>query len=193
MDRQKPSLCGTIATTHRLATDDDVLLWSYGEVAVKSRANASQFELRSTLCDQCIFGSAQHLSCACGKYRGECCSGMVCDTCYVTVSSADARWARLGHITLRAKIPHPLADGDETLSVFPVIPAAFRDSENGPGLCAQYESILDLSEAAAIAQAIDRLICLIFPLALQAVGWNLSDQLALTRAVALARRENHFN
>ncbi len=56
-----------------------------------------------------IFGPEQDFLCACGALRGRARWGEVCDACGVELARSARRRSRIGHLTLPARVLHPIA------------------------------------------------------------------------------------
>jgi DNA-directed RNA polymerase subunit beta' len=91
-----------------LASPEDVLAWSHGEVRQPTTFNArsGRPEPGGLFCES-IFGPVQNWACRCGKYRGNRYEGVTCERCHVTVLHSRARRQRAGHINLAAPVVHP--------------------------------------------------------------------------------------
>jgi len=115
------------------ATNRDIRSWSFGLVNAQRESGATDWEKqKGTLDDQRIFGPLRDLECACGKYKGPRCQGMICDRCGVKVTTPDVREKRFGHIELPEEIRHPWTD-EGKLATFPVLPAVFLERAEGLG------------------------------------------------------------
>jgi hypothetical protein len=101
------------ALSVRLATPQDIRNWSYGEVKKPETINnrTCRPEKDGLFCER-IFGPVMDLECACGKYRGNKYTEMVCDRCGVKVTHSRVRRRRCGHVELAVPVVHPwfLAD-----------------------------------------------------------------------------------
>ena len=67
-----------------LASPDDILGWSYGEVTKSETINYRTFraEPDGLFCEK-IFGPSKNYECYCGKYKKVRYKGIVCDKCGV--------------------------------------------------------------------------------------------------------------
>jgi len=84
-----------------LASTEDILGWSYGEVTKPETINYRTFKSeRDGLFDERIFGPTKNYECYCGKYKGIRYKGVICDKCGVEVTSNRVRRERMGHIKL---------------------------------------------------------------------------------------------
>ena len=91
----------------RLASPDDILNWSYGEVLKPETINyRTQKPERDGLFDERIFGPTKDWECYCGKYKRIRYRGIVCDKCGVEVTLSRVRRERMGHITLASPVAH---------------------------------------------------------------------------------------
>ena len=90
-----------------LATSQDVLSWSYGEVTKAETINYRTFkpEKDGLFCEK-IFGPVKDYECACGKYKRVRYKGVVCDRCGVQVTTSKVRRERMGHIELASPVAH---------------------------------------------------------------------------------------
>ncbi|MDO8435474.1 MAG: DNA-directed RNA polymerase subunit beta' [bacterium] len=91
----------------RLASPDEMLAWSHGEVTKPETINyRTQKPERDGLFDEKIFGPVKDWECACGKYKRLRYKGIICDKCGVEVTRAVVRRERMGHIKLVAPVAH---------------------------------------------------------------------------------------
>jgi len=91
----------------RLASPEDILSWSYGEVTRAETINyRTQKPEKEGLFSEQIFGPVKDYECACGKYKTARYKGIVCDRCGVEVTRSSVRRERMGHITLAAPVAH---------------------------------------------------------------------------------------
>jgi DNA-directed RNA polymerase subunit beta' len=90
-----------------IASDKDILKWSYGEVTKPETINyRTQKPERDGLFDERIFGPTRDYECYCGKYKKIRYKGVVCDKCGVEVTRSAVRRERMGHITLSVPVAH---------------------------------------------------------------------------------------
>ena len=90
-----------------LASPEDILSWSYGEVTKPETINyRTQKAEKDGLFSEKIFGPVKDYECSCGKYRRIRYKGIVCDKCGVEVTKASVRRERMGHIELAVPIAH---------------------------------------------------------------------------------------
>ena len=102
-----PNLKDFKAIRIKLASPDDILSWSYGEVTKPETINyRTQKPEKEGLFSEAIFGPTRDWECYCGKYRRIRYKGIVCDKCGVEVTRAIVRRERMGHITLAAPVSH---------------------------------------------------------------------------------------
>ena len=91
----------------QLASSDDILSWSYGEILKPETINyRSRKPERDGLFCQKIFGPVKDWQCACGKYKKLRYRGITCDRCGVEITRSLVRRERLGHINLAAPVTH---------------------------------------------------------------------------------------
>jgi len=90
-----------------LASPEQILDWSYGEVTKAETINYRTFkpEPDGLFCEK-IFGPTKNFECYCGKYRKVRYKGIVCDKCGVEVTTKDVRRERMGHINLVVPVMH---------------------------------------------------------------------------------------
>ncbi|MDD4989750.1 MAG: DNA-directed RNA polymerase subunit beta' [Candidatus Pacebacteria bacterium] len=91
----------------KLASPDDILKWSYGEVKKPETINyrTQRPEKDGLFCEK-IFGPSKDFECYCGKYKGIRFKGIVCDRCGVEVTRSSVRRDRMGHIKLATPVSH---------------------------------------------------------------------------------------
>jgi len=91
----------------KLASPDDILSWSYGEVTRPETINyrTQRFEKEGLFCEK-IFGPSKDWECYCGKYKRIRYKGIVCDKCGVEVTRSIVRRERMGHIKLATPVSH---------------------------------------------------------------------------------------
>lgn len=91
----------------KLASPDNILSWSYGEVTKPETINyRTQRAEKDGLFDERIFGPEKDYECYCGKYRKIRYKGVVCDRCGVEVTKSSVRRERMGHIKLAVPCSH---------------------------------------------------------------------------------------
>ena len=91
----------------KLASPEDVLSWSKGEVTKPETINyrTQRPEKDGLFCEK-VFGPTKDFECYCGKYKRVRYKGMVCDKCGVMVTKAQVRRERMGHIKLATPCSH---------------------------------------------------------------------------------------
>ena len=91
----------------RLASLEDILSWSKGEVTKPETINYRTFRAeKDGLFDEKIFGPTKDYECDCGKYKRMRYKGIVCDRCGVEITTSAVRRERMGHIKLASPIAH---------------------------------------------------------------------------------------
>ena len=91
----------------KVASPEDILAWSYGEVTKPETINyRTQRPEKEGLFSERIFGPTKDWECYCGKYRKIRYKGVVCDKCGVEVTRSIVRRERMGHIALAAPVMH---------------------------------------------------------------------------------------
>ena len=90
-----------------LASPDDIMSWSFGEVTKPETINYRRLrpEKDGLFCEA-IFGPTKDWQCYCGKYKNIRYKGVVCDKCGVEVTRTSVRRERMGHIELAAPVAH---------------------------------------------------------------------------------------
>jgi len=91
----------------KLASPDEILSWSYGEVTKPETINyrTQRPEKDGLFCEK-IFGPTKDYQCYCGKYKGVRYKGLICDRCGVEITRSWVRRERMGHIKLAAPVAH---------------------------------------------------------------------------------------
>ena len=91
----------------KLASPEDVLNWSHGEVLKPETINyrTQKSEKDGLFCEK-IFGPTKDYQCYCGKYKRIRYKGIICDRCGVEVTKAAVRRERMGHIKLATPVSH---------------------------------------------------------------------------------------
>ena len=90
-----------------LASPEQVMNWSYGEVTKPETINYRTLRPeKDGLFDERIFGPTKDWECFCGKYKKIRYKGVICDRCGVEVTSTKVRRERMGHIKLAAPVAH---------------------------------------------------------------------------------------
>jgi len=90
-----------------LASPDQVLSWSHGEVTKPETINYRTLkpERDGLFCEK-IFGPTKDWECHCGKYKRYRYKGIICDKCGVEVTRSKVRRERMGHIKLASPVSH---------------------------------------------------------------------------------------
>jgi DNA-directed RNA polymerase subunit beta' len=92
----------------KIASPEDILKWSYGEVIKPETINyRTQRPEKDGLFSERIFGPTKDWECYCGKYRKIRYKGTICDKCGVEVTRSSVRRERMGHISLAVPVVHP--------------------------------------------------------------------------------------
>jgi len=90
-----------------VASPEDVLSWSHGEVTKPETVNyrTQRAEPDGLFCER-IFGPTKNYQCFCGKYKGIRYAGVVCEKCGVEVTRSIVRRERMAHINLAVPVAH---------------------------------------------------------------------------------------
>lgn len=106
MDDQKPNF-NFSGLKIRIASPEDILVWSKGEVTKPETINYRTFRPeKDGLFDERIFGPTKDYECYCGKYKRIRYKGIICDRCGVEVTASVVRRERMGHIKLSTSVAH---------------------------------------------------------------------------------------
>lgn len=91
----------------KLASPEDILSWSFGEVTKPETINYRTFkpERDGLFCAK-IFGPISDYECLCGKFKRMKYRGVTCDKCGVEVIPSKVRRERMGHIVLATPVSH---------------------------------------------------------------------------------------
>ncbi len=91
----------------KIATAEDVVSWSHGEVRASETINYRTFkpERDGLFCGK-IFGPVHDYECICGKYKRMKHRGITCEKCGVEVIESKARRERMGNIKLASPVSH---------------------------------------------------------------------------------------
>jgi DNA-directed RNA polymerase subunit beta' len=91
----------------KLASPEDILNWSHGEVVRPETINyrTQRPEKEGLFCEK-IFGPTKDFECYCGKYKRIRYKGIICDRCGVEVTRSIVRRERMGHIKLAVPCSH---------------------------------------------------------------------------------------
>jgi DNA-directed RNA polymerase subunit beta' len=91
----------------KIASPEEILEWSYGEVTKPETINyRTQKPEKEGLFSESIFGPTKDWECYCGKYKRIRYKGIICDRCGVEVTRSIVRRERMGHIKLASPIAH---------------------------------------------------------------------------------------
>lgn len=91
----------------KIASPDDILSWSHGEVKKPETINYRSLKPeKDGLFDEKIFGPSKDYECYCGKYKRIRYKGIICDKCGVEVTESRVRRERMAHIKLAAPVAH---------------------------------------------------------------------------------------
>lgn len=90
-----------------IASSDDVLSWTHGEVKKPETINYRTFkpERDGLFCER-IFGPVKDWECSCGRYKKIKYKGITCERCGVEVTRSKVRRERMGHVELAAPVCH---------------------------------------------------------------------------------------
>jgi DNA-directed RNA polymerase subunit beta' len=104
---QENAMVDINSITISLASPDDILSRSYGEVTKPETINYRSFrpEKDGLFCEK-IFGPTRDWECFCGKYKRIRYKGIICDRCGVEVTQKAVRRERMGHIGLAVPVVH---------------------------------------------------------------------------------------
>ncbi|MGE4554800.1 MAG: DNA-directed RNA polymerase subunit beta' [Candidatus Paceibacterota bacterium] len=108
-DQREIKVADFEAIALRLASPEEILSWSYGEVTKAETINYRTYKPeREGLFSEQIFGPVKDFECACGKYKSTKFKGvsLVCDRCGVEVTRSYVRRERMGHIMLATPVAH---------------------------------------------------------------------------------------
>jgi len=108
-DQREIKVADFEALVLKLASPEEVLSWSYGEVTKAETINYRTYKPeREGLFSEQIFGPVKDFECACGKYKSSKFKGVsiVCDRCGVEVTRSYVRRERMGHIQLVTPVAH---------------------------------------------------------------------------------------
>lgn len=91
----------------KLASPEDILSWSKGEVIKAETINyRTQRPEKDGLFSERIFGPTKDFECYCGKYKKPRYKGIICDRCGVEITRSIVRRERMGHIKLASPVSH---------------------------------------------------------------------------------------
>ncbi|OGK62008.1 DNA-directed RNA polymerase subunit beta' [Candidatus Roizmanbacteria bacterium RIFOXYB2_FULL_38_10] len=104
---EEPNVIDFSGLRIRLASPEDILKWSKGEVTKPETINYRTFRAeKDGLFDERIFGPTKDYECYCGKYKRIRYKGIICDRCGVEITTSAVRRERMGHIKLATPISH---------------------------------------------------------------------------------------
>ncbi len=91
----------------RLASPEEIIKWSRGEVKKPETINYRTFkpEKDGLFCER-IFGPVKDWECGCGKYKKVKHRGITCDRCGVEITESKVRRERMGCIKLAVPVTH---------------------------------------------------------------------------------------
>jgi DNA-directed RNA polymerase subunit beta' len=91
----------------RLASPEEIMKWSKGEVKKPETINYRTFkpEKDGLFCER-IFGPVKDWECGCGKYKKVKHRGITCDRCGVEITESKVRRERMGCIKLAVPVTH---------------------------------------------------------------------------------------
>lgn len=137
-----------------LASVEDISQWSRGVVDNPDTLNYRTGKPKqSGLFCESIFGPVKNYECSCGKYKWVRYKWIVCDKCWVEVTSSRTRRTRMGHIELAS----------------PVVHARYKNSPSG-----WIHQILELS-----ANEIDKVLSFVKYIVLKPVSTDTKKKLQL--------------
>ncbi len=104
---EKPSFVNFDHLRISIASPDEIVSWSHGEIKKPETINYRTFKPeRSGLFCARIFGPIKDYECVCGKYKRMKFKGIICEKCGVEVTLTKVRRERMGHIPLAAPVAH---------------------------------------------------------------------------------------
>ena len=107
MDINKNDIHNFDAITVAIASPEQILSWSHGEVKKPETINyRTQKPERDGLFCERIFGPTKNWECYCGKYKRVRYKGVICEKCGVEVTRSHVRRERMGHIKLAVPVTH---------------------------------------------------------------------------------------
>jgi len=91
----------------RLASPEDILEWSHGSVETPDTINYRTWKPKKKwLFCEVIFGPVKNYECSCGKYKWVRYKWIVCEKCWVEVTTSRVRRERMWHIQLASPVVH---------------------------------------------------------------------------------------
>jgi DNA-directed RNA polymerase subunit beta' len=107
MLKQKQNLHNFDAISLSIASPEQILSWSHGEVKKPETINyRTQKPERDGLFCERIFGPTKNYECYCGKYKRVRYKGVICEKCGVEVTHSSVRRERMAHIKLAVPVTH---------------------------------------------------------------------------------------
>ncbi len=90
-----------------LASPEQIEAWSHGAVDNPDTINyrTGKPKMKGLFCES-IFWPVKNYECSCGKYKGVRYKGIVCERCWVEVTSSRVRRERMWHIELASPVVH---------------------------------------------------------------------------------------
>ncbi len=106
-DKKKDQYSGFDSVAISIASPDQILSWSHGEVKKPETINyrTQKPEKDGLFCER-IFGPTKNWECYCGKYKRIRYKGVICEKCGVEVTRSIVRRERMGHIKLAVPVTH---------------------------------------------------------------------------------------
>ena len=91
----------------KLASSEDIKEWSKWEITIPDTVNYRTWKPKEwwLFCEK-IFWPVKNYECSCGKYKWVRYKGIVCDRCWVEVTSTKVRRKNIGHIKLNSPLVH---------------------------------------------------------------------------------------
>lgn len=105
MDDQKPNI-NFSGLKIRIASPEDILTWSKGEVTKPETINYRTFRPQTVFLMSAFSDLPKIIECYCGKYKRIRYKGIICDRCGVEVTASVVRRERMGHIKLSTSVAH---------------------------------------------------------------------------------------
>lgn len=107
LDKKLTNLDNFDAISISVASPEEILSWSHGEVKKPETINyRTQKPERDGLFCERIFGPTKNWECYCGKYKRIRYKGVICEKCGVEVTRSNVRRDRMAHIKLAVPVSH---------------------------------------------------------------------------------------
>lgn len=107
LDKKITTLDNFDAISISVASPEEILAWSHGEVKKPETINyRTQKPERDGLFCERIFGPTKNWECYCGKYKRIRYKGVICEKCGVEVTRSSVRRDRMAHIKLAVPVSH---------------------------------------------------------------------------------------